>query len=117
MSTPEVKTGDDWKFKIVFKDSGGNPIDLTNYATVKCGIVSTDDSNTTELVAGSPLDSGETGADFPNGIAIYKVARTTTVNITWFGDAWLEPQLELNSPDEHTSPERGRIHIKKGIVV
>lgn len=102
-----IEQGTSFRLAFIYKDSNGNPIDLTGW----CGrLIWKTNQNETQTFSTTNLDysSYKFTIDEPNGKLILLFPAFTTNNFT-FNDAKYD--VELQSPDDHY-PTGGKFTVR-----
>jgi len=102
-----IEQGATFKTDLAYKDSSGNPIDLTLY-TGRMQIRPTVTSDTVYLTLTSSLNGDGTGLNFSgsnnslpptSGTVGVVIASCTSSNLSWTGDAYYDIELYSGSGD------------------
>lgn len=97
MITEGIVSGDDVIMPVTLRKNG-NTFNIDAGAEVKASVISK--SKSTTLIQPVTLSSGASGADWANSLVIVSFSSSDTANITKFGDATLEIQVNQENLKE-----------------
>lgn len=112
MSNTIKFTGDDWDFSVTLSQNG-QPLDVSGATSIKIQVVDRNSRTPSILISSITASSGDSGADWANGIVVFSFSAASTENIT-FDSAWLEIQKDENS--KKTTWPRSRFDIQVGTI-
>ena len=111
MAVAQIVSGDGALFPATAKQDG-ETFAIDESWSVKAAIVSND--RTQIIVAAQDQSPSEEGADWANSLVVVRLTQASTANITLFGLAWLELQI-----DDGVNPKQtyfAQVNIVKGNV-
>jgi hypothetical protein len=108
-------TGTDWSIPVTLRYKNSvRTKDLSTATDVSAAVVSSNDPNTTLLIAAPGQSSSAPGADWEKGVVVVQIARANT-NISTYGQVYLELQYTMDGLI-HSWGDRAPFIVKKGMI-